>query len=497
MRYIRLVETALILTLLCASAVLAQNCDWTGTWNTDFGQMVLQQSGSTVTGTYTSDQGQIQATASGNKLTGTWTEVPSRMPPSDAGDMEFTISDDCSSFSGNWRYGSSGGWSGSWSGTRTLAPSAPSTPSTPSTTLDLTGVWNCDDGGKYYIRQHENTIWWYGEPSDSPGQWSNVAKGTISGSTINLDWTDVPKGSTMNSGILVLNIVSNDQLTATQKTGDFGGSIWTRRTTSTSMGIGTSTGTSSAQPSVSILDHAMASNVDESTSTVITRTNAFSSTDSKAYSWLSLGNVGAGTVEWRWYSPDGNLYHTGSVDIPAPSGAYWDSYNVWYYINIAGDNPADLPGNWHVDVFLDGQKLLTEQFTIAASASASPSGPSTGPSTTSTGSSSADPWQDPAVRQLIDEWIRQQDRCLKNTYGSGAYIDQWGRACGNLGSTQISCNTPPDHPADWDSYHYLWANNWCPIYYPYRVQAYVGYRQSGDSYDSLTTCKLEGESCSA
>lgn len=484
MKHIRLVETALILALLCASAVLAQNCDWTGTWNTDYGQMVLQQSGSTVTGTYTSNQGQIKGTVSGSKLTGTWSEVPSRTPPDDAGDFEFTISDDCNSFSGNWRYGSTGGWSGGWSGTRTSGPST----TVPSTAEDLTGVWDCDDGGTYYIRQLGNAIWWYGEPSNNPGQWSNVAKGTISGNAINMDWADVPKGSTMNSGILVLNIESNNRLTATQKTGDFVGSTWTRRTRGT--------GTSSVQPGTNVLDHAMASNVDESTNEAITRTNVFSSTDSKAYSWLSLGNARAGTVEWRWYSPDGNLYKTGSIDIPVPSGAYWDSYNVWYYIDIAGNDAADLPGNWHVDVYLDGQKLLTEQFTIGAGASASPTGPSIGPSVASPGSSSTNPWQDPAVRQLIDEWIRQQDRCLKNVYGSGAYIDQWGRACGNLGSTQISCNTPPDHPADWDSYHYLWANNWCPTYYPYRVQAYVGYRQSGYSFDSLATCKAEGELCS-
>lgn len=347
---------------------------------------------------------------------------------------------------------------------------------------DLTGVWSCDDGGTYYIRQLGDTIWWYGEPSTNPGQWSNVAQGTISGNTINLDWVDVPKGSTSNNGILVLSIVSNDQLTATQKTGGFGGSTWTRKTTSTTP--------SSAQPGTSILDHTMSSNVDESTSSVITRTNVFSSTDSKAYSWLSLGNVGAGTVEWRWYSPDGNSYYTGSVNIPTPtSGAYWSTYNIWYYIDIAGNNAANLPGNWHVDVYLNGQKLLTEQFTIGASSS--------GSSTAGTSSSSTNPWEDPAVRQLIDEWIRQQDTCLKKVYGSGAFIDQWGRACGNLGSTQISCNQPPDHPADWDSYHYLWANNWCPTYYSYTVQAYVGYRQSGSTFDSLAACKSEGESCIA
>ena|GEM_PF-2245129 len=129
-----------------------------------------------------------------------------------------------------------------------------------------------------------------------------------------------------------------------------------------------------------LLDHAMASSVDESTNDVITRTNAFSTTDSKAYSWLSLGNARAGTVEWKWYSPDGALYHTGSFDIPEPSGAYWDAYNLWYYITIAGNNAANLPGNWHVDVYLDGRKLLTEQFTIGDSgiSGAIPAKPFTG-----------------------------------------------------------------------------------------------------------------------
>ena len=80
---------------------------------------------------------------------------------------------------------------------------------------------------------------------------------------------------------------------------------------------------------INILDHTMASNIDEVTNNVITRTNDFSITDNRAYSWLSLGNVGAGSVEWIWYSPDGNKFYTGSIDIPMPtSGAYWGFYNL-------------------------------------------------------------------------------------------------------------------------------------------------------------------------
>ena len=96
------------------------------------------------------------------------------------------------------------------------------------TQIDLTGVWNCDDGGMYYIRQFGTTIWWYGELDPYTPDWSNVMRGTISGSTINADWTDVPKGSIMQYGMLKLQIQSNNKIIAVSKTGGFGGSVWTR-----------------------------------------------------------------------------------------------------------------------------------------------------------------------------------------------------------------------------------------------------------------------------
>ncbi|MDD1760753.1 MAG: hypothetical protein LUQ59_00825 [Methanothrix sp.] len=94
--------------------------------------------------------------------------------------------------------------------------------------LDLTGVWNCDDGGIYYVRQLGTIVWWFGENDPNYPGWSNVMRGSISGSTINADWTDVPKGSVMQYGNLVLQIKSNNRLVAVSKTGGFSGSVWTR-----------------------------------------------------------------------------------------------------------------------------------------------------------------------------------------------------------------------------------------------------------------------------
>ncbi len=94
--------------------------------------------------------------------------------------------------------------------------------------MDLTGVWTCDDGGSYYLRQFGNEIWWYGEQSPTNPAWSNIAHGTTVGNTITLNWTDVPKGRNMNHGQMLLEVTGDGKIVAKTKTGGFGGSVWTR-----------------------------------------------------------------------------------------------------------------------------------------------------------------------------------------------------------------------------------------------------------------------------
>jgi hypothetical protein len=90
---------------------------------------------------------------------------------------------------------------------------------------DLTGVWSCDDGGKYYIRQMGYTVAWLGESGD--GAVSSVAFGSINGQEIDLSWMDVPKGSGNGSGSLILRL-ERDKLTLVHETGGFVGRTWTR-----------------------------------------------------------------------------------------------------------------------------------------------------------------------------------------------------------------------------------------------------------------------------
>jgi pimeloyl-ACP methyl ester carboxylesterase len=105
---------------------------WAGTWSTDYGTMQLSVSGSAVTGTYDYMGGKISGKVSGNTLTGTWSQQPSYKPPNDAGDLQFTLAPGGNSFSGLWRYGSSGDWA-TWNGACVAGPSGGSGSTAPPT----------------------------------------------------------------------------------------------------------------------------------------------------------------------------------------------------------------------------------------------------------------------------------------------------------------------------------------------------------------------------
>jgi len=108
----------LILALFFAPAISAQSCDWTGVWNTTYGRLDLRQSGQDVIGSYDYDEGRFVGTITETGLVGTWSEAPTYLPPDDAGDFVLNFTDDCDSFVGRWRYGSSGPWWTDWNGSR-------------------------------------------------------------------------------------------------------------------------------------------------------------------------------------------------------------------------------------------------------------------------------------------------------------------------------------------------------------------------------------------
>jgi hypothetical protein len=94
--------------------------------------------------------------------------------------------------------------------------------------VNLTGVWSGNDGGTYYIRQIGHVVWWYGDNSANTSSFSNVAHGEYTDGQLYLLWADVTKGRDQHNGGLRISVVSPSKLQALNRTGSFGGYIWTK-----------------------------------------------------------------------------------------------------------------------------------------------------------------------------------------------------------------------------------------------------------------------------
>jgi hypothetical protein len=104
---------------------------------------------------------------------------------------------------------------------------------------ELTGAWQGDDRGIYYIRHVGDCLWWFGteireiQPG-ATGQFgfANVASGRVDGTRIDVEWADVPVGNILGGGGLTLVYDEvNDQLMITERRGDwipFGATTFTR-----------------------------------------------------------------------------------------------------------------------------------------------------------------------------------------------------------------------------------------------------------------------------
>jgi hypothetical protein len=120
----RTLIAALALLALCAPSVLAQSprgADFTGTWETTFGDMTLSRDGVLYRGAYGSaGVSVIVGTLSGRKLEFRYTEVGTR------GEGWFELAADGKSFKGKWRPDGREAW-GDWSGTRKAPAPRPKT----------------------------------------------------------------------------------------------------------------------------------------------------------------------------------------------------------------------------------------------------------------------------------------------------------------------------------------------------------------------------------
>lgn len=88
--------------------------NFTGSWKTGWGPVVLAQEGTKLSGSYSGKfRGTLKGAVDGNEADVTWTQTNG-----EHGKALFTLSADGSSFKGTWGSGSSHTNGGSWNGTR-------------------------------------------------------------------------------------------------------------------------------------------------------------------------------------------------------------------------------------------------------------------------------------------------------------------------------------------------------------------------------------------
>ena len=86
----------------------------------------------------------------------------------------------------------------------------------------------------------------------------------------------------------------------------------------------------------------------------------FFTIDSEAYCWIDIDDVIEGdVVTYEWYGPNSALYFDDTLTM-----GFTGNGCAWHSIYIRNADAADMPGDWHVDVFYNDTFQFTENFTI-------------------------------------------------------------------------------------------------------------------------------------
>jgi len=92
----------------------------------------------------------------------------------------------------------------------------------------------------------------------------------------------------------------------------------------------------------------------------ISHSMAYYITDGYACSYLNLPKLMENAkIKWVWYSPDNKSYESDSLEIKSGNRILCSCT-----LQIGGENTANLLGVWRVDVFINGNKLLSDKFVV-------------------------------------------------------------------------------------------------------------------------------------
>lgn len=111
--------------------------------------------------------------------------------------------------------------------------------------------------------------------------------------------------------------------------------------------------------------------VDRQVHQPIGEASVFSASDEAVYCFVNIVTPRDVRVEFRWFTPDGDLYRTRDVGLlrgPSGQGASVGWY-VYAGIAIAGAPAASQPGRWTVKVVLSPGRDATKSFQLAGTSS--------------------------------------------------------------------------------------------------------------------------------
>ncbi|MBF0225577.1 MAG: caspase family protein [Desulfobacterales bacterium] len=101
----------------------------------------------------------------------------------------------------------------------------------------------------------------------------------------------------------------------------------------------------------------------------IAPTSVFSNEDKEVISSLKFENLyGKHFFQWKWYSPDGNIYYsTKNFEIQTDKQKYIKSGAAWHKIGVKGEITENNYGQWKVDIYMDDMRISSKLFEIKAS----------------------------------------------------------------------------------------------------------------------------------
>jgi hypothetical protein len=96
-------------------------------------------------------------------------------------------------------------------------------------------------------------------------------------------------------------------------------------------------------------------------------TNSFLTTDLDVYSTLQFNNpVSDFSIKWIWYDPNGKMYRTMNKDIDIDSPYVPIKKSAHASMEIGSNYRVEkYPGEWRVDVFINDNKIDSQNFSIS------------------------------------------------------------------------------------------------------------------------------------